>query len=251
LKIVTWNINGIRARFGEVTRLAAEHAPDVMCFQEIKATAAQVPEPLTGLPGYHNFYHGAPGGYSGVSIHIRRSSHAAAPRYSHPDFDIETRIAVAELPHLRIASVYVPNGNKDYDAKLRFLEGMRDWVRDLATTAGSVLVCGDLNVARSDADLHPNHRKADTIGQRDAERELIESTIDLGAVDVLRDHHADREDVFTWWPPWREEKAKNRGWRIDYILASPDLARRVTDCQVLDQFGTSDHAPVMANIGVA
>ena len=97
MKIATWNVNGIRARFDDVSAWADRERPDVFCLQEIKATPSQVPEPLTGLPDYWSFWHGGPGGYSGVSVHVRRDHHPTRPAFVVPDFDMEYRVAAVEL----------------------------------------------------------------------------------------------------------------------------------------------------------
>lgn len=112
----------------------------------------------------------------------------------------------------------------------------------------SALLCGDLNVTRSDQDLHPTHRKRGAIGQRADERRLLEEVLESGLVDVGRRLAPDDDGLFTWWPPWRDEKAKNRGWRIDYVLATSDLFDRVARCVVMKDEGTSDHAPVMVDL---
>lgn len=247
MKIVSWNVNGLRARWSEVGALAAEVEPDLMCLQEIKATATQVPEPLTGLPDYHNLWHGEPGGYSGVSVHARRARFARSPRLSAPGFDVEHRIAVAELGELGVASVYVPNGGKDYRAKLRFLDALARWTAERA--GQPLVVAGDLNVALTAADVTETQRAANAIGQRAEERALLERAITGGAlVDAVRWRWPDADDVFTWWPPWRDEKAKNRGWRIDFVLLGGGLERRVASVEILRHFGSSDHAPVLVEL---
>lgn len=247
MKILSWNVNGLRARWTEVTALAAEVRPELMCLQEIKATAAQVPEPLTGLPDYHNVWHGGPGGYSGVSVHARRDRFDD-PRVVSPDFDVEHRIAVAELAELEVASVYVPNGNKDYQAKLRFLEALAAWT---AGRAGRpLIIAGDLNVALTSADVTERQRDSQTVGQRAEERQLLERAIAGGElVDAIRRRWPDADDVFTWWPPWRDEKAKNRGWRIDFVLLGGGLGDRVASVDIMKRRGSSDHAPVLVELG--
>lgn len=241
MRLGTWNVNGIRARYDEVVAWAKRERLDLFCLQEIKAAPAQVPEPLTGLPDYHNDWHGAPGGYSGVSIHVRRS--LGAPELSHPPFDMETRAVEARVDGRRVLSLYVPNGNKDPDAKLAFLDGMVDYFAD---SPMPTLVVGDLNVARSDRDVHENFRNDKTIGQTPAERERFERLLAGGFVDLGgRYAHS-----FTWWPPWREEKAKDRGWRIDYVLADPTTADQIESYEVLRDYGTSDHAPVVVELRV-
>lgn len=248
MRVATWNVNGIRARWHDVVAWADAHRPDAFALQEIKASAAQVPEPLTGLPDYFSFWHGAAGGYSGVSLHVRRTPGAPRPSFSVPGFDAETRVAEVALGGVDVLSLYVPNGNKDYAAKLRFLAGLRDHVRGVHAAGRQVVLLGDLNVTRTDADVHETHRKEGTIGQRADERALLQAILDEGLVDVGRARAPDDDSLFTWWPPWREEKQKNRGWRIDYVLVSAPLFEGVSSCVVLKEQGTSDHAPVMVDL---
>jgi exodeoxyribonuclease-3 len=108
-----------------------------------------------------------------------------------------------------------------------------------------LVICGDLNVARTDLDVHPKERKP-VIGQRPDERALLERIIGHGLVDVGRALSPDDDGLFTWWAPWRNMRQRNIGWRLDYVLASESLAGRATACPVLRDIGTSDHAPVMA-----
>jgi exodeoxyribonuclease-3 len=107
-------------------------------------------------------------------------------------------------------------------------------------------MCGDLNVARTDMDVHPKERRPGIVGQRPDERTLIEQIISHGLVDVHRTLDPENADLFTWWAPWRNLKQRNIGWRLDYVLASEALAARVTSCVVQREFGTSDHGPVIA-----
>jgi exodeoxyribonuclease-3 len=116
-----------------------------------------------------------------------------------------------------------------------------------AQSSGRPLVlCGDLNVARTDMDVHPKERKPRAIGQLPEERALIERIISHGLVDVHRTLEPDNAELFTWWAPWRNMKQRNIGWRLDYVLAAQALADRVTSCVVQREFGTSDHGPVVA-----
>ncbi|HEY1434282.1 MAG TPA: exodeoxyribonuclease III, partial [Thermoanaerobaculia bacterium] len=159
----------------------------------------------------------------------------------------ETRIVAADIAGVTIASVYVPNGGKDYAAKLRFLEALGGYAAQQRAAGRELLICGDLNVARTDRDVHPRERKAGAIGQREDERALLEKLVAHGLVDVGRTLDPDNEGLFTWWPPWRNMRQRNMGWRIDFILASAALAHRATACVVRAEVGTSDHAPVMAD----
>jgi exodeoxyribonuclease-3 len=242
LKIATWNVNGIRAREAQFCDWLARDRPDVVCLQEIKARPEQVPERCKPAD-YHAFWHGG-GGYSGVSLHVRREL-LEVPEFSHPAFDMETRIVQVGLGNLVLASVYVPNGGKDYQAKLAFLTALAAWSRQLHEDNRELILCGDINVARADIDVHPKERKPDVIGQRPEERELFESLLGGRLVDVTRSLDPDNAGLFTWWPPWRSMRQRNIGWRIDYILASRTIAERATGCAVLADVGTSDHAPIM------
>jgi exodeoxyribonuclease-3 len=245
MKIATWNVNGIRAREAQVLELVDRERPDVLCLQEIKAPPSRVPPSLCELEGYFCLWHGE-NAYSGVGLHVRRDALAGPPAFAHPAFDMETRIAVVELPGATIASVYVPNGGKDYAAKLRFLEAMGRWTADAAAAGRPLVVAGDLNVARTDRDVHAKERKPGAIGQREDERALLEAVVGQGLVDVGRAAAPDDDGLFTYWAPWRNLRQRNIGWRIDYVLASATLAARARRCAVLADFGTSDHAPVVA-----
>jgi exodeoxyribonuclease-3 len=245
MKIITWNVNGIRARHAQVLELVEREEPDVLCLQELKARPEQIPDVLRELPGYWCCWHGA-GPYSGVGLHVRKSTFPEAPEVTHPSFDFETRIVQVDLADVIVASVYVPNGGKDFAAKMDFMHALE---RYAATThdAGRLLVlCGDVNVARTDRDVHPKERKPNAIGQRPDERELLEQILGRGLTDVGRALDPDNNDLFTWWAPWRNLRQRNIGWRLDYVLASKPVAGRARSCPVLREHGTSDHAPVVA-----
>ena len=245
MKVATWNVNGIRAREAQLCDWVERDRPDVICLQEIKARPDQVPDRCK-LSDYHAFWHGG-GGYSGVSLHIRREL-LELPEFSHPEFDIETRIVQVALGNVVLASVYVPNGGKDYDAKIRFVTALAAWAKRVRDDGRELILCGDINIARADIDVHPKERKAGVIGQRPEERELFEALLGANLVDVARALNPDDAAMFTWWPPWRNMRQRNIGWRIDYILASRAIAARASSCAVLADVGTSDHAPLMMTV---
>jgi exodeoxyribonuclease-3 len=243
MKIATWNVNGIRAREAQLCEWLERDRPDVVCLQELKAEPAQIPERCK-LAEYHAYWHGQRG-YSGVSLHIKKSLFDLEPAFSHPEFDMETRFVQVMFGNLVVASVYVPNGGKDYAAKVSFLTRLAAWTKQLHEEGREIVLCGDINVARADTDVHPRERKAGVIGQRPEERELFEQLLGGHLVDVGRALDPDNSSLFTWWPPWRNMRQRNIGWRIDYILASKTIADRAASCVVLADVGTSDHAPVM------
>lgn len=242
MKVATWNVNGIRARHEQFVRFVEEHQPDVVCLQELKAKPEQVPQTCF-LEGYTCYWHGA-AAYSGVGLHIRREF-APTIDYTHPAFDMETRIVQAQIEDTVFTSVYVPNGGKDFDAKIAFLHSMINYAAEIRERGLKLVLCGDMNIARTDRDVHPKERKR-VIGQLPEEREIFERLIAQGLVDVGRMLYPEADDYFSWWAPWRQMRDRNIGWRLDYVLASESLAKRAVSCPSLREFGTSDHAPVLA-----
>ncbi|HEX6972762.1 MAG TPA: exodeoxyribonuclease III [Vicinamibacterales bacterium] len=245
MKIATWNVNGIRARQSQLHEWLEREQPDVVCLQEIKAGLDQLPVWLCEMEGYWCYWHGAKG-YSGVGLHVSKRLSPERPRFAHPSFDFENRIVEVRLPTVTAVSVYVPNGGKDYAAKLRFLSAMEQYVADVRSDPQPVVVCGDINIARTEMDVHPKERKPNSIGQLPEERAQLERIIAHGLVDVGRALEPENDQMFTWWAPWRNMRQRNIGWRLDYVLASQALYDRVTSCVVQREFGTSDHAPVIA-----
>lgn len=245
MKIATWNVNGIRARAAQFAEWLNRDRPDVVCLQELKAELSQIPEEVHH-PEYHEYWHTLKG-YSGVSLQVRKEL-VAEPVFTHPPFDMESRMVQVELGDLTIASVYVPNGGKDYPAKLGFLTQLADWSRRLQADGRQVLLCGDINIALTDLDVHPKERKLNAVGQRPDERALFETMLGTGLTDLGRRFDPANPGLFTWWAPWRSLRSRNIGWRLDYMLASAGVVDKASSCVVKAEVGTSDHAPVVVEI---
>jgi exodeoxyribonuclease-3 len=181
-----------------------------------------------------------------VGLHLRKDTFPEKPDFSHPEFDHETRIVVAQVEDLVFASIYVPNGGKDFPAKMRFLEAMELYVRQQLAAGKRLVLCGDINIARTEKDVHPTMRNPNQIGQTEGERQVLERILGEGLVDLSRQFEPDNDRLFTWWAPWRNMRQRNMGWRLDYVMVSPSLARKARSCVALREFGTSDHGPVTA-----
>lgn len=252
MKIATWNVNGIRARSAELLALLGREGPDVVCLQEIRASFDQLTFELRDLEGYWAHWHGARG-YSGVALLISRAFDRDGPEVLHPDFDFEQRICSATLStatgDITFASIYVPNGGKDYSAKLQFLGALEQWAAEARGAGRTLVLCGDLNVARTDRDIHPKERKPNQVGARPDERAVFERMLSHGLVDVGRALEPDNDALFTWWAPWRNLRQRNIGWRIDYVIASEALARTARSAVIHREFGTSDHGPLVVEFG--
>jgi exodeoxyribonuclease-3 len=245
LKVATWNVNGVRARAQQVIDWLRAERPDVVCLQEVKASPDQLPAELCALPEYFCYWHGHKG-YSGVALHLSRETFGARPHFAHPAFDHETRIVTARAGQLLFASVYVPNGGKDFAAKVSFLDALGEFAAGAKAEGQQLVLCGDLNVAREERDVHPELRKPQQIGQTAPERAQLERVISHGLVDLSRKFYSDDDRLFSWWAPWRNMREKNIGWRMDYVLAHETLAERALSCEIARDVGSSDHGPVIA-----
>jgi exodeoxyribonuclease-3 len=197
------------------------------------------------MEGYWCYWHGGKG-YSGVALHVSKTFSPERPAFGHPAFDYEHRIVTVDVGDLTVASVYVPNGGKDFPAKMQFLAAMDAYAQQMGGTGRQLVLLGDMNVARTERDVHPKERKPRAIGQLPEERAAIERILSRGLVDVGRALDPENDGLFTWWAPWRNMRERNIGWRLDHVFASETLAARATACPVQKDIGTSDHAPVLA-----
>ena len=246
MTIATWNVNGIRARAAAFERWIRAHRPDVLCLQEIKAHPDQIPETLRDLRGYTSRWHGARGGYSGVSIHVRDG--AGDPAFDVPWFDEETRVLQARVGGFTVVNVYTPLGQKSYDQKIGFLRSLVRYVDALTAEGEQVILCGDLNVAHRDADVHPEMYVEDMLCTRAEERAMIDALHGLGLEDLFRVHHPGDTRSYSWWPYYGGARGRNVGWRIDYIMVPGPIARASSGCWIQKEEASSDHSPVIADL---
>jgi exodeoxyribonuclease-3 len=180
-----------------------------------------------------------------VALLVRKSFSPEQPEFMHPHFDMENRIVAASVRGMTVASIYVPNGGKNFEAKMLFLTEMESFTNGFKGRAESLVLCGDFNVAHTPMDVHPKERR-EVIGQLPMERRMLDGILAKGLIDLGRELAPKDESMFTWWAPWREMRKRNIGWRLDYIYASEALRTKVTSCCVEAETGTSDHAPVVA-----
>jgi exodeoxyribonuclease III len=247
LSVATWNVNGIRARALAFERWVAINHPDIVCLQEIKAHPEQVPVHLRDLDAYSSIWHGAKGGYSGVSIHVRK--HLGEPAFSVPHFDQETRIVQASIDGLAVINVYTPLGQKSYRQKLEFLDDLIRYIDALRYEGQRVLLCGDLNIAHTNIDVHPELYEEGRLCLRDDERAKLDLLRERGMIDVFRYLHPAERSAYTWWPYFGGARLRNVGWRLDYFFASEDLLGAVRTCRIHREEASSDHSPVVAEFG--
>jgi len=251
MRIVSWNVNGLRAcaKKGFLEVLKASKA-DVMTLQEVRAFPEQLPDDIRQPAGWHTAFSAAERpGYSGVAIYSRRAPDRVESLLGDSRFDVEGRLLIAHFGRLAVASVYFPKGsgkerdNSRVPYKLDFYREVFDRVEQLRRR-GPVLVTGDYNTAVEEIDLARPKTNQKSSGFLPEERDELRRWLDAGWVDVFRRQHPDEPGHYTWWRQFGGARENNVGWRIDYVLASPSAAKRVTDAFIWPDVTGSDHCPV-------
>ena len=248
MKIISWNVNGIRAvqnkGFAEtIERLDA----DCILLQETKAQVDQIATALEGIDGYHIHSNCAERkGYSGVALLSRRPPLNITNDIGIAEHDREGRVMTAEFEHFFLLNVYVPNSGQG----LVRLDYRQTWDQEFLAylqhlqSHKPLIVCGDFNVAHREIDIarpKPNYNK--TAGYTQAEIDGFSRFIDNGLVDTYRYFHPDTV-AYSWWSFRANARAKNIGWRIDYVLASKTLIDKINEAFILSDIMGSDHCPV-------
>jgi exodeoxyribonuclease-3 len=246
-------------RLPRVLELLEQYRPDLLCLQETKTEPDAFPEAALADAGYRAVHHSA-GRWAGVALLApadARIENVCTGLEGEPATD-EARWIEADVEGVRAVSVYVPNGQAvgapAFADKLRFLEAIEARVRELTADGRPLLVAGDFNVCRTGLDVHDPRAFAGSTHVTEDERSRFEAILDAGLVDSFRHLHPDAV-AYTWWDYRAGNFHKGLGLRIDYILATPDLAEKVERCGMARDYrkGTkpSDHAPLMAQIGAA
>ena len=257
MKIVSWNINSLRKRQERLLTWLAATQPDVVCLQETKCTDEQFPAADLRMAGYHSAFHGQKS-YNGVAILSKHELREVRPALCDEEEDPQARVLAATVDGVRVFSIYAPNGqavgSAAYDYKLRWYERLRNCLGQDENIAGDVAVCGDFNVAPHDEDTHDPALWEGAIMCSDGERAAFENLCGAGLIDTLRLHHPEA-GIFTWWDYRMLSFPKNRGLRIDAVLASKSLADRCTNAGVEREMRKgkepSDHAPIWAEFADA
>jgi exodeoxyribonuclease-3 len=251
MRVVTWNVNSLRARLPRVLEFLAQYSPDVVCLQETKSAIDGFPDAELAAAGYHAVHHSA-GRWAGVALLARRELELSEPACGLPREPVaeEARWCEATIAGIRFASVYVPNGrgldSPEFPRKLAFLDAIADRVAALRGT--SVFVAGDMNVTRSDLDVYDPAAFIGDTHVTPEERGRLERILQLGLVDAFRHLHPD-EVQYTWWDYRAGHFHKGLGLRIDMALVSEDLASRLISCGIDRNYRKghkpSDHAPLL------
>ncbi len=252
MKLYSWNVNGIRAaaKKGFVDWVKAEQ-PDVICLQETKARAEQVPDEILALEGYYRYWHSAVRpGYSGVATLSKTEPLFVQEGLGIPRFDAEGRVLITEFDNFLLYNIYFPNGQRDQerlDYKLDFYSELLEILDEQVAAGVNVVVTGDWNTAHTEIDLANPKENSKTSGFLPEERAWIDKYIDHGYVDTFRMIHPEPER-YSWWTYRFGARQRNVGWRIDYFFVNNGFSDQVVDADIHDQVMGSDHCPVSLEI---
>ncbi len=245
MKLVSWNVNGLRACVNKgFLDYFREADADVFCLQETKLQPGQL---TLDLPGYRQYWNCAEKkGYSGTAVFSRQEPLSVSYGIGVEEHDHEGRVITLEFADFYLLTVYTPNSQEELarlayrmrweDAFLAYLKGLEE--------KKPVIFCGDLNVAHQEIDLKNPKTNRRNAGFTDEERGKMTALLDSGFVDTFRYFYPDREGIYSWWSYRFQARSKNAGWRIDYFLVSDCLKDRLADAQIYTDVMGSDHCPV-------
>ena len=249
MKMVSWNVNGLRAAMGKGFMDAfRELDADLFCLQETKLQAGQIE---LDLPGYRQYWNCAEKkGYSGTAVFSRPEPLSVRYGIGVEEFDHEGRVITLEFADFWFITVYTPN-SQDGLARLPWRMAWEDDFRAYLTRldgAKPVILCGDLNVAHKEIDLKNPKTNTQNAGFTPEERGKMTALLDSGFIDTFRFFYPDRTDIYSWWSYRFQSRSRNTGWRIDYFIASERLKDRLEGAEIHTEIYGSDHCPVELRI---
>jgi exodeoxyribonuclease-3 len=246
VKILTYNVNGIRAALKKdlIPFLEREKA-DICCFQEIKAQEDQFDQNVFTELGYESHWYPAEKkGYSGVAILSKQKPIRIVKGCGHETFDHEGRILRADYEGFSVMSVYFPSGSSGdhrQEVKFDFLDFFFNYVEELKKEIPHLIICGDYNICHRPIDIHDPVRNKNSSGFLPEERDWMEKFFNTGFCDTFRHLHPDEPDHYSWWSFRAGARGKNKGWRIDYISITDNLIHQLKDARLLPDDKQSDH----------
>lgn len=249
MKLISWNVNGIRACCDKGFREAFKSLDaDFFCLQETKMQEGQLDLAFDGYTSYWNYAEKK--GYSGTAIFTRHQPLSVTYGLDIEHHDKEGRVITMEMEKFYLVTVYTPNSQdrlKRLDYRMTWEDDFRNYLLELDKKK-PVIVCGDLNVAHKEIDLKNPKTNRMNAGFTDQEREKFQLLLDSGFIDTFRFFYPDMESIYSWWSYRFKAREKNAGWRIDYFLASKRLADKLTGAKIHTEIYGSDHCPVEVTI---
>ena len=252
MRLVSWNVNGVRAaaRKGLLDWLEHER-PDILCIQETKAHTDQLSSEILADHGYKTYWHsGERRGYSGVATFCRQEPLYVQEGLGIEKYDREGRVLVTEHDGFLLYNIYFPNGQKDSDRlqyKLDFYDDLLPIINEQSESGNNVIVTGDWNTAHHPIDLARPKENINTSGFMPIEREKLDIYVDDGWVDTFRLFHPE-PDRYSWWSYRMGARDRNIGWRIDYFFVNESFTEFCLDADIHDDVIGSDHCPISLNL---
>ncbi|MCP3966481.1 MAG: exodeoxyribonuclease III [Lentisphaerae bacterium] len=250
MKLISWNVNGIRAveKKGFIEWLENCGA-DIICLQETKARQEQLSDNLLNINGYQSIWcSGERKGYSGVAVYTKDAPVSIARGFDLDEkFDREGRILSTEFDDFTLLNIYFPNGQKDEERlqyKLDFYDATLEYCESLRASGKKLIICGDYNTAHNEIDIARPKENENVSGFLRIERGWMDKFEYHGYLDTFRKNFPERKDAYTWWSYRTRARARNIGWRLDYFYITPELWSRVTKAEILDDITGSDHCPI-------
>lgn len=251
MKLVSWNVNGLRAVMGKgfMDSFKALDA-DVFCLQETKLQEGQIELDLPGYTQYWNYAEKK--GYSGTAVFTKIKPLKVTYGIGIEEHDHEGRVITLEFEDFYFITVYVPNSQRELTRLAYRQEWERDFLKYICGLEKSkpVIYCGDLNVAHKEIDLKNPKSNHGNAGFTDEERECFTKVLDSGYTDTFRYFYPDKAEVYSWWSYMFHSREKNAGWRIDYFVASDKLKDKLVDAKIHTDIFGSDHCPVELDINL-
>lgn len=245
MKLISWNVNGIRACVGKgFLDYFKEADADVFCIQETKMQAGQLELDLEGYEQYWNYAQRK--GYSGTAIFTKKKPLSVSYGIGIEEHDTEGRVITLEFEDFYMITVYTPNSQNELarlDYRMEWEDAFLSYLKKLEENK-PVIICGDLNVAHQEIDLKNPKTNRKNAGFTDEERGKFQALLDNGFIDTFRYFYPDQTGIYSWWSYRFQARAKNAGWRIDYFLVSDSLKDRLTDAKIHTDVMGSDHCPV-------
>lgn len=249
MRLISWNVNGIRAAAGKgLFETMASIDADIVCLQETKISLDNITLELSYVPGYVSYFHSAEKkGYSGTAIYTKREPKSVSYGLGDARFDTEGRTISMDFGDFLLYNIYFPNGGQSEERlrfKLSFYEKFIERIGAEIQSGRQVIVCGDVNTAHREIDLARPKDNVNISGFLPEERAYLDRFEEIGLTDTFRLLHKDERDAYTWWSYKTFARKRNVGWRIDYFYVSPGLRDRVEGAAILSSREGSDHCPV-------
>ena len=254
LKLLSWNVNGIRAvkKKGFLDWFYKEK-PDILCLQETKAQPEQLDADLLEPEGYHAYWnYPERKGYSGVVVYTREEPLSVGYGLGDRSLDIEGRIIMAEYPGFTLMNIYFPNGKRDQerlDYKMIFYDVFLDYADKMRAEGKKLVICGDVNTAHREIDLARPKENSKVSGFLPSERAWIDKLLTHGYVDTFRIFNKE-PNQYSWWDMKSGARARNVGWRIDYFYVSENLLSSLTGAFIMPDIIGSDHCPIGITLNI-